>query len=246
MPNQQVFNAGVKYITDLTLAYASTTTLTLSSGQCRDSTNKVDMFLTSGVTIDFSVNGLNGLDTGSIEASKWYTVYLIGSSVNQAQTGAIVSLSASAPVLPFGYDCYRVIAKWRSDGSSHLIKGYYAGNGNLREFYYDDMIKVQNDGTSATLALIDLDTAVPPIQNTPVYIQDEFTPATANDYVSYFPGDSTGTVGPRTYGSVAAKMNGGQHKVLSRLASSKAQIKYINSASSCNVDVWVYGYEIFV
>ncbi len=202
--------------------------------------------LGDAVTIDAGVNGVNGLDTGDQAASTWYNIFVVGSSNNNKQTCMMISTSATDPVLPEGFDIFKKVGMIYSDASTHFLLGFWVGDSNFRQFFHAASVKVLNDGTSATLAAISLDTAVPPVQNTPVYIQDEFTPATANDYVSYFPGDSTETVGPRTYGSVAAKMNGGQHRVLSRLASSVAKVKYINSAASGNVDVWVNSYDYFV
>ncbi len=251
MPNVQIGLLPLQYVNNLVISNNATTPntkLDVTFGQARDSGNINDIILEDGITIDFGVNGANGLDTGSIGASKWYAIYLLGSSTNVVQPACMASLTLTGitSTFPEGYDIYKLIGYWPSDASSHLIPAYSVGNGSLRELFYDTMIKVQNDGTSDTLAAIDLSPAVPAVQNTPVYIQDEFTPATANDYVSYFAGDSTATVGPRTYGSVAAKMNGGQHKVISRIASSVAKIKYINSASSCNVDVWVTGFAYYI
>lgn len=242
----QAINLPLLYTNNLKIAWLSNTTLSVTSGQGRDSANTADQVLPSGVVLDFGVNGRNGLDTGVLEASKWYYIYEASSAQNIVPVCMLASLSATAPVKPQDYTTVTLRGVWRSDASVHLIKGYVVGNGNLRQHVYDDAIKVLNDGTSATLALVDLDTAVPPIQDTLVQIQDEFTPATAGDYVSYVPGDSTATVGQRTYGSVAAKANGGFHEVLSRLSSSKAQIKYINSAASGNLDLWIAGFKYFI
>lgn len=241
-----VANAPYLDIDNLQVSWSSNTVLNVAAGRARSDDNINDILLTDGAIINTAVVGANGIDTGVLQASKHYYVYAISSSYGDEVPATIVSLSATTPYMPGTYDSKRLIAHWRTNGSTQFIKGYVVGNGKYRTHFFDDMIKVLNDGTSATLALIDLDTAVPPVQNTSVLIQDEFTPATANDYVTYVPGDSTATVGPRTYGSVATKMNGGQHEVLSRLASSKAQIKYINSAASCNVDVWVAGFRYVI
>lgn len=253
MPNTQIGLLPLLYVNGLIISNNATTPntkLDISAGQARcgieNSPNLVDVILESGVTIDTAVIGANGIDTGALAASTWYYPYLIGSSTNQVAAAAILSTSATAPAMPEGYDVFKKLGFALTDGSVHFLKFNVAGNGNLRQHFWDDSIKVANDLTSATLAAIDLSTAVPPVQNTPVYFQDEFTPATAGDYVSYVAGDSTATVGARTYGSVAAKANGGQHKLISRLASSVAKIKYINSAASCNLDGWVNGFEYFV
>lgn len=249
MPNLQIDSRPSLYVSNLKISNNATTPntkLDIGFGQARDSQNIDDIVLEDGVTIDTAVTGANGLDSGSLAASTWYYVHLIGSSLNRAVPAVMLSTSVTAPSMPADYDIFRMIGVWLTDASVHFLKGYVAGNGNVRQHYWDDSIKVLNDGVSATLAPIDLSSAVPPIQNTPVYISGEFTPATANDYVSIVPGDSTATIGPRMYGSVATKMNGSQGKFLSRLASSVAKIKYINSAASCNLDLWVNSFEYFV
>lgn len=214
------------------------TKLDVAFGKVRDSQNIADIAIEDASTLDFSVRGAGGLDTGSIGASKWYYIYAIASSENLEQPALMASLSATTPLLPAGYDVFGLIAVWPTDASSHLILGYMAGTGKSRQFFYSDMVKVLNDGTSASLAPIDLSSAVPAIQNTPVWLAIEFTAATANDTISIFPGDSSATVGP--------KLQTGQLRVLSRLASGVAKIKYINSAASCNADIWVSGFEYFV
>jgi hypothetical protein len=237
------------YKNNLQLAWASATTLTVAAGQARNSDNAFDI-ISSAITIDAAVSGVNGLDTGSLAASTWYAVLQIASDINTKRPGylltTLANFNAGSMAMPLGYSIYDVVGYVLTDGSANILKFYVVGNGNQRQHYWDDAIKVLNDGTSASLANITLTTAVPPIDNTPVFINIEFTPATANDYVSVFPGGSSATIGPRTYGSVAAKMNGGQTKVLSKLVSSAPTIRYINSAAAGNADFWVNGFEYFV
>ena len=111
--NSPIVNLGMKYINDSQVAWASATTLTIQNGQERDITNTVDIAVTGGpTTLNFAVNGLNGLDTGAIAASTWYYIYAISSSTNKAPSGYIASLSNSGGpnVLPFNYDSYKIIS----------------------------------------------------------------------------------------------------------------------------------------
>src|SRR6266568_7546379 len=98
---EQIVNAPQLYVNNLNISRASSTTLLIAAGQCRDSTNVFDMFLPSATTINAAVNGLNGLDTGSLIATKMYYVYVIADPSGFKPTGCLMSLSAS-PVLPFG------------------------------------------------------------------------------------------------------------------------------------------------
>lgn len=52
------------------------------------------------ITINATVNGANGLDTGALAASTWYYGWLIN---NGTTTSGLLSLSATAPTLPTGY-----------------------------------------------------------------------------------------------------------------------------------------------
>jgi hypothetical protein len=241
---------GSLYINNLKLAYGSATTLTMGVGQAKDSANQFDMFLNTGVTINAAVNGLNGLDTGSLGNNKTYYIYLIADAAGYNVTGALMSLSATAPQLPAGanpsgYSLTRIVGTWLTDGSGNLLKGYYSGNGNLRTFWYDTSVSVLSGGTAQTLTAIDLTTAVPAIDNTPVLINVSYTPATAGDYVSFAPFGSTATVLPNVSSVVAAKAQTGQLKVISKLSTS-AKILYINSAASGATTVLVSSYDLYI
>ena len=107
-------------------------------------------------------------------------------------------------------------------------------------------MSVLSGGTSTSLAAIDLQTAVPLIAGTPVYITGEYTPATANDNVKFATYGSTATVLPVLYGSVAAKINSAQFKIVSALHSGNPAILYINSASSGATTVLVNGFDFYL
>lgn len=243
---EQVVNQPNLYVNNLQTEWGSNSTLTVASGQARDSSNVFDITLASGVTINAAVVGANGIDTGSLAASSTYYVHLIYDNTLVKPVAALLSLSSTAPTLPAGYGFFRVIGIWLTDGSSHLIKGYQAGNGNVRQHYYDANISVVSAGTATSLTAVDLSAAVPALDNTPVYIQADYTPATAGDSVSFATSGSSATILPHITGSVAAKANTGQLKILSKLASSLPKIQYINSAASGSTNAWVCGFEYFI
>lgn len=243
---EQVVNQPFLYVNNLQVAWGSNTTLTVAAGQCRDSTNVFDMTLASSVTINTSVVGVNGIDTGTIGSSKTYYVLLISDSRQVNATAALVSLSATAPTMPTGYDTFRVIDVWLTDGSSHFIKGYVVGNGSLRQHYHDANISVLPSGTATSLTNIDLTGSVPAVDNIPVFLMVDFTPNAASDKVSFAPAGSTATLLPHVSGSVATKINSGQLKVLSKLATSLPTIQYINSAASGSTNAWVCGFDYFI
>lgn len=238
---------GKSYVDGMAVSVASTTTLGVAAGQCRDSGNLNDLVLSSAVVINFANAGVvNGIDTGAIGASKLYYVYVIGNSLDPNglvnPVGGLVSLSSS-PLLPPGYDIYRRVGWARSGAGSTLLTMYQSGNGNVRQYSYDTMIAEISSGTATALTAVDLATSCPPLDNMRVWLHVAFTPATANDSVKFAPYGSTATVIPGVSGVVAAKVQEAQVMVMAKLNSSVPNILYINSAAVCNTDAWVYAFE---
>lgn len=204
-----IVNQPSLYVNGLLLSNNATTPNTkidIAAGICRDSNNQIDMNLgnylsLSGVgtanaatTVNFSVSGANGLDTGSIAASTWYYVFVIADSSNKNPTAGMVSLSATAPTLPFGYDSIRLIGAVKTDGSSHVLLFYMTGSGSTRFVEWDAPIAVTvtDSGTSATYSAMTVSTGVP-VSNygtaTLYYIWD---PNAAGDILNFTPSTATG------------------------------------------------------
>lgn len=69
------------------------------------------------LTIDSTVTGVNGLDTGSIAPFTWYNVWAISNGVSFA---GLLSLSATAPTLPAGYIYTCRVGAFLTDGSGNF------------------------------------------------------------------------------------------------------------------------------
>jgi hypothetical protein len=176
-----------------------------------------------------------------------YAIHVIADSSNFLPTGVIMSLSATAPTLPFGYSGFKQIGWWASDGSIHFLAGYMTGNGSSRSFWYDTKQSVLSGGTqTGSFAAIDLSAFVPTVANTPVLCEVSFTPATAGDFVSFRPTGSSATSVQTISSVVAAKAQVVQAKLLSNLATNKPEIDYENSAASGATTVSVTGFDFFV
>ncbi|WP_414884607.1 hypothetical protein [Pseudomonas sp. IT-P171] len=68
------------------------------------------------VAINSAASGANGLDTGSLAASTWYSTWIIW---NGTTVSGLISLSATAPTLPSGYT-HRARTGWiRTDGTAN-------------------------------------------------------------------------------------------------------------------------------
>lgn len=72
-------------------------------------------------TINASVVGANGIDTGSIANSTWYGVYLIYNQTTGAVAG-LISTSFSSPVVPSGYAYATRVGAMKTDSSSNFYR----------------------------------------------------------------------------------------------------------------------------
>ena len=89
------------------------------------SSSKVAVQRTSiSITINDTINGAGGLDTGSVAASTWYYLYVID---NGTTTAGLMSLSATSPTLPGGYNYVMRVGATRTDGSSNLLRTIQKG-----------------------------------------------------------------------------------------------------------------------
>lgn len=249
MTNTPVQLLGTPSITGFSITNNATTPntqLDIGTGQALASDGVNYITLNVAETIDFTTNGVNGLDAGTMAASTWYFIFAIGSSTNSKITATLASTNASNPTLPYGYDIFKLIGHIYSDNATHLLQAYWAGNGSFRTCYYKNSVSVLVNGQQTVFSNFTLANAVPPIQNTLVHIQDSFSPASAGQNVSYFPADSGATIGAKTWGPVASQFSSSEHRVLSRLKDGVAQIAYINSAPTCNTNVYVMGYDYYL
>jgi len=241
MSKQQIVNLPFAYANGLAVSWASNTTLSVALGQCRDSTNAFDLVISAAKTINAAVNGVNGLDTGTFAASTTYAVFVIGDSSGFSATGTLISTSATAPVLPTGYDIFKRVGWAFSDSSTHFILATQTGNGLVREYWFDTMISVLSGGSSATLAAVDLSAAVPAIK-AKVYLNAIFTPNAAADVATITSGSSVATTILELTGVVAAKAQAAQLITLSTLVSSVPKIQYKVTASGA-LTLYVTAFE---
>ncbi len=233
------------YVNGMVPSKASNTTLSISAGRVRDNTNSYDIIINTTKTINTAHTGLNGLDTGVLEASKVYYIWAVASTLSVGVPGYLLSLSTSAPVMPAYYDAKILVGVWITNGSTQFITARSIGTSSRREFVLDQDIQVLDNGTSTSLSAIAL-ALVPAFDNTIVTLDVEFTPATAGHKVSFTPFGSTATVMAEVVGNVASQISSGQLRVVSSLNSGVPSVLYINSASSGNTDVMLRAFEYYV
>lgn len=267
--NDPIYQLPHLYIDGLNISVASTTVLAIAPGQARDSTDNIDMPVSfpnlQGVVnppilfsnyyqplfINSAVNGANGLDSGSLIASMDYAVYLIGDSRGYNPVAGLISLTSNAaPLLPLGYDSYRLIGFAVTDGSVHFVASSTNPLNwrNARAYYLSPAVSVLSGGNATTFTDIDLNTPVPTgtARDVLVFLLVTFIPAAIGDTVQFRP-DNEGTpqtaglptivgiaagVAQTQYIAVFAGVNGSSH----------AGIDYKVSVSGDSVSVSVVGY----
>jgi hypothetical protein len=223
-----IVNAGFNYINGLKLAWVDGTHMTVSAGSCRNSTNVNDISVglalnvaatqtgvlpvaagTGAVTINTAVNGVAGLDQGAMANDTFYAVFAIGDSFGVNPGSAMLSTSATAPLLPAGYDMFFRIGFVKSSGAAALLAFRQDGISLDRWMWYDAAIATDiTAGASATYAAVNATTGLPAATPTMVNWLCTFTPTAAADKLVLVPGTSTATLGYASAGgSVAAVAN---------------------------------------
>lgn len=248
-PTQVPF-LNVKYLQIYSLPVANDATtpntkISVGTGWCRDSTDVFDIYNSAALTIDTGVVGINGIDTGVLQASKVYYVLLVGDPVSGNTTGAMVSLSATAPVMPSGYAVFRVIGYMVTDSGVHFLKCYNSGDQNARVFTYDAPQSVGTTNASATYADLDLSTLVPLVDNLPVSIAYDFVPNADGDSFQLHGANSTGDA-VSIIAPTAAKHVGANTLVLAQTKASKPQISYKTAAAIGSLALKVAGFNYYL
>lgn len=258
--NETIYALPRLYIQGLQLSAATPTAATqiaVAPGAARDSTNSIDMVVglqnyfgitnpatqfqnyQPGLLINSAINGLNGLDTGTIAASTQYAVYLVGDSRNYNNTGAVLSLTSNqAPTLPSGYDSFRLIGFWATDASSQFVYATVKPQNmaGALTYYNSPAVTVLTGGTATTFTAIDLTTnaAIPTttLQNIVVTLLVSYTPAAAGNTVQFRPTGSAATGNLPTITGVTAGFAQTQYiQVIAGVASSTPRIDYKVTAS---------------
>lgn len=241
-PNVPIVNAGLLYVNGLAISNNATNTkLNLASGQARNSSNVDDIILSTGVTIDGTTVGANGVDAAAIVASSFYAVYVIGDSTAHQSTAGLLSLNATTPALPYGYDMYRRIGWILTDGAAHILTFWQFGGGSGRTYYYDVGISALSGGTQTSFTAVDLSASVPPIA-TQVLFKATYTPNSATNTAQFLPYGSTATNGFVQFGYGVAAAQVGMVTIPAELNAAKAEIQY-KVASSDTLSLLTVGYQ---
>lgn len=214
------------YCNGLAVSWVSNTKLGVATGMCSDKDNTYNISLRTALTIDTSIVGVNGMDTGTLAASTVYYVHLIGDYMNSNPTAAVLSLSSTSPLLPVGYETSRRIGWAVTDGSTHFVKMDQSGNGLVRTYSFDEPLLILSSGTQTSFTAIDLHTMIPAIDNLLITVQVGLVPAAAGDAAYIRSGGSSATNGRVMVAQVSATSFVEEISVVSKLVTGVPTIEY--------------------
>lgn len=253
------------YVSGLNISVASTTVLAIAPGQARDGADNIDlpvgfpnyvgnilpsvpMNCQAPLFLNSASVGANGLDAGTLAASSNYLVYLIGDSRNFNPVAGLISLYSNAfPLLPAGYDSFRLLGAVSTDVSTHFTSASVLNYAYQKSYFLQPPVSVLSGGNATTFTAIDLSSAIPTTTDPFViaYLDVTFIPANIGDVVQFRPTGSTATSGLATIVGVAAGVSQTQClTVMTGVASSKPEIDYKVSVSGDSVTVLVAGYKV--
>lgn len=242
MPLTPIKNAGEKYVNGLQLEYVDASTMTLKAGAARDATNTNDIVLESDLTLDTSLLGARGIDTGVVQSDAWYNVELVADSTGYNEPSAVLSLTSGANVaLPSGYDMKRRVGYVRTGKSSTDINEFrMTGEGTNKMLMHVQGIEVISRGLQTSWTNIDLSQAIGYLGNLntiPMWCRVSFKPKTAvTEYVEFRPlGSSVSSTQWRVNGSVVgvesdtivllhANYNGGNPGIEYQVSAAAAEV----------------------
>ena len=264
--NDPIYSLPHLYIQGLNISVASTTVLAIAPGQARDSNDNIDMPVgfpnLQGNTypatqfqgymppllLNSAVVGVNGIDAGTLAASTQYAIYLIGDSRGYNQVAGLISLTSNAyPLIPLGYDSYRLLGFIETDGSSHFVYATHKPQNMVGAlaYYVSPAASVLSGGNATTFTAIDMSTPIPTttLANIIVELLVTFIPLAAGDVVQFRPTGSSATAGLPTIVGASAGIAQTQYlQMIAGVGSSKPEIDYLVSVSGDAVSVSVVGW----
>jgi len=180
---------------------APDTTLVLATGICSDSTDTIDMYVESAITIDCATVGAAGLDTGVLVLNEVYYVHVIGDSSGYRVPSALVSLSIDDPIMPTGYDSFRMVDFKTTDADADFRSSFTVGAYSERLCVFEDPVTVHDTTGAAAFTAITLAALAPALEMVEAQFSATLTPIAANDTLDL---RSTGATG--SYASMSGSV----------------------------------------
>ena len=113
-----------------------------------DDGNKI-LIASTDLTVDITLSGVGGLDTGAEAVDTWYYIWMIGGISSSA---GLLSLSSTAPTMPSGYTYKRLIGAVKNGGDGHFER--FLQQGNSVVYYDDDLAIISTSNPATTLTTV--------------------------------------------------------------------------------------------
>lgn len=138
----------------VTEASASTVTITADSLVLTDGTTPI-LISSVSETVDITVSGAGGLDTGSEASSTWYYIWIIRNS-GTSDVSSLLSTASTVGglTLPSGYDQYALVSAVRNTGGGDFFDFEHVG-----DIYAYDQWPILTSGTLGTGSWTSVSTA---------------------------------------------------------------------------------------
>ncbi len=237
-------------ITGLAVSYVNSSRVSIKSGVCRDEAHTELMEVTTPLTVDLAVSGVNGLDTGTKAINTWYYLWIIKNSATGTVAG-LLSTSSSNPTMPSGYTKKRLLpVALRNDASNALLPFILSSGWPERpKVLYRDgetagTYNVLNNGSvSASFTPVNMAALVPPIARiADLHATLSYVDATASAFLraggsTVSNGQMLGTVNPsssRSYQGFLEMPTGADQTV---------EYKW-NTSTTNNLSLYVRGFVV--
>lgn len=154
----------LKAVFDSQFLYLTSTTVQVPSGSWRDSTNIFTINLTSPLTLNITVSGAGGLQTGSSEsANTWYGAYVIADTTG-VNANDVLLIPAGVSFSQTGYDVIRSIGWVRNNAGADFFRFNTEGTGSAQVYLWDidSQSEILTAGGATTFTDIDCSGFIPP------------------------------------------------------------------------------------
>lgn len=265
------YGVPMAFVSGFEMAYASTTTFTVNSGNANAENNgevieypSVIPTLPSIITVDITVLAAAGLTLGNqiqpgtsgvfpvsiaslgLSANTTFPVYAVSDS--SGKNGPIVVVATGNNFLPAPYDSFRRIGFVTiAHATGFIVPFIQSGSFLDRDYQFVDAIPALAGGASQILVAVDLSTGDLPIVPGPtskVKILSLWIPAAAADTSSLTPTGLTPTVYPVVLQNAAAFGAQENWELIPGIdvSNGSAAISYINSAAAGALSLWIVGF----
>jgi hypothetical protein len=215
--------------------------ISIGVGECRDSTDSVNVINPSPLTVDISTSGAGGLDTGSEAANTLYTCYIISGSSGVA---GILSTNQTTPTLPAGYQYFRRVGAVRNNSSSNILNFTQEGNANNRRMVYltnETTLRVLTNGSATSYTAVSL-SAFMPVTSTAPILAFNYEADDKNDFATLRPtGSSLTDLGFKIH--LQGDKNREGYGVIEPITNAAQSLDYQVEDNDDELDLSVIGYH---